>query len=163
MREITLAKAVNEAIAEEMRRDPTVFVIGEDIAEAVEALLHDRGPRPEGGEREPSGRHCIWVAVDPDEAAERRKFEQSACVAAGADRGVQDLPIGDRLEQLGHLGEQHWGVDEGGLNWAHTQPLGQRCPGISPRVHRAGRVEKGTPGLLVKGLRISPGSKSGAL
>jgi acetoin:2,6-dichlorophenolindophenol oxidoreductase subunit beta len=34
MREITFGKAVNEAIAEEMRRDPTVFMIGEDIAEA---------------------------------------------------------------------------------------------------------------------------------
>jgi acetoin:2,6-dichlorophenolindophenol oxidoreductase subunit beta len=34
MREITLSRAVNEAIAEEMRRDPTVFVIGEDVAEA---------------------------------------------------------------------------------------------------------------------------------
>ena len=34
MREITLSKAVNEAIAEEMRRDETVFLIGEDVAEA---------------------------------------------------------------------------------------------------------------------------------
>jgi acetoin:2,6-dichlorophenolindophenol oxidoreductase subunit beta len=34
MREITLSKAVNEAIAEEMRRDPTVFLLGEDVAEA---------------------------------------------------------------------------------------------------------------------------------
>jgi acetoin:2,6-dichlorophenolindophenol oxidoreductase subunit beta len=34
MRDITLSTAVNEAIAEEMRRDPTVFVIGEDVAEA---------------------------------------------------------------------------------------------------------------------------------
>ena len=33
-RQITLSRAVNEAIAEEMRRDPTVFVIGEDVAEA---------------------------------------------------------------------------------------------------------------------------------
>ena len=33
-REITLSKAVNEAIAEEMRRDETVFLIGEDVAEA---------------------------------------------------------------------------------------------------------------------------------
>ena len=33
-REITLARAVNEAIAEEMRRDVSVFVIGEDVAEA---------------------------------------------------------------------------------------------------------------------------------
>jgi len=34
MREITLSKAVNEAIAEEMRRDPSVFLLGEDVAEA---------------------------------------------------------------------------------------------------------------------------------
>ncbi len=34
MRTISLSKAVNEAIAEEMRRDPTVFLIGEDVAEA---------------------------------------------------------------------------------------------------------------------------------
>lgn len=34
MREITLAQAVNEAIAEEMRRDSSVFLLGEDVAEA---------------------------------------------------------------------------------------------------------------------------------
>src|SRR5207342_3804761 len=34
MREITLSKAVNEAISEEMRRDPLVFIMGEDVAEA---------------------------------------------------------------------------------------------------------------------------------
>jgi pyruvate dehydrogenase E1 component beta subunit len=34
MREISLAQAVNEALAEELRRDPTVFLIGEDVAEA---------------------------------------------------------------------------------------------------------------------------------
>ena len=34
MRSITLSRAVNEALAEEMRRDETVFLIGEDIAEA---------------------------------------------------------------------------------------------------------------------------------
>src|SRR5437870_4543679 len=33
-RELTLAQAVNEALAEELRRDPSVFVIGEDVAEA---------------------------------------------------------------------------------------------------------------------------------
>lgn len=31
---ITFSQAVNEALAEEMRRDPTVFIIGEDVAEA---------------------------------------------------------------------------------------------------------------------------------
>ncbi|MDE0534047.1 MAG: alpha-ketoacid dehydrogenase subunit beta [Albidovulum sp.] len=34
MREITLSQAVNEAISEEMRRDPTIVVMGEDVAEA---------------------------------------------------------------------------------------------------------------------------------
>src|SRR6056297_167035 len=34
MREITLSQAVNEALAEEMRRDERVFIIGEDVAEA---------------------------------------------------------------------------------------------------------------------------------
>ena len=32
--EITFGQAINEALAEEMRRDPRVFVIGEDVAEA---------------------------------------------------------------------------------------------------------------------------------
>src|SRR5205814_3403957 len=33
-RELTLSLAVNEAFREELRRDPTVFIIGEDVAEA---------------------------------------------------------------------------------------------------------------------------------
>lgn len=34
VREITFGQAVREALAEEMRRDPMVFIIGEDVAEA---------------------------------------------------------------------------------------------------------------------------------
>ncbi|HEX4208542.1 MAG TPA: alpha-ketoacid dehydrogenase subunit beta [Ktedonobacteraceae bacterium] len=34
VREITLAQAIREALAEEMRRDPYVFIMGEDVAEA---------------------------------------------------------------------------------------------------------------------------------
>ncbi len=34
MRQITLSQAVNEAIAEEMRRDETIILLGEDVAEA---------------------------------------------------------------------------------------------------------------------------------
>lgn len=50
MREITLAQAVNEAIAEEMRRDPAVFLLGEDVAEAgtpfkvLSGLVEEFGP-----------------------------------------------------------------------------------------------------------------------
>ncbi|MDH5506873.1 MAG: alpha-ketoacid dehydrogenase subunit beta [Anaerolineae bacterium] len=32
-RELTFGQAINEALAEEMRRDPAVFIIGEDVAE----------------------------------------------------------------------------------------------------------------------------------
>ena len=34
VRELTFAAAIREALAEEMRRDPRVFIIGEDVAEA---------------------------------------------------------------------------------------------------------------------------------
>ncbi len=49
-RELTLSQAVNEALAEELRRDPTVFVIGEDVAEAgtpfkvLSGLVEEFGP-----------------------------------------------------------------------------------------------------------------------
>ncbi len=33
-RELTFAEAIREALAEEMRRDPRVFIVGEDVAEA---------------------------------------------------------------------------------------------------------------------------------
>ena len=34
LREITMSQAIHDALAEEMRRDPRVFIIGEDVAEA---------------------------------------------------------------------------------------------------------------------------------
>lgn len=34
MREVTLGQAIRETLAEELRRDPTVFIMGEDVAEA---------------------------------------------------------------------------------------------------------------------------------
>lgn len=34
VRELTFAQAIYEALSEEMRRDPTVFIMGEDVAEA---------------------------------------------------------------------------------------------------------------------------------
>ena len=49
-REITQSQAVNEALREELRRDPTVFVLGEDVAEAgtpfkvLSGLVEEFGP-----------------------------------------------------------------------------------------------------------------------
>src|SRR4026207_1786642 len=49
-REISFGQAINEALAEEMRRDPTVFIIGEDVAEAgtpfkvLSGLVKECGP-----------------------------------------------------------------------------------------------------------------------
>jgi pyruvate/2-oxoglutarate/acetoin dehydrogenase E1 component len=50
MRELTLGQAIREALAEEMRRDPRVFIIGEDVAEAgtpfkvLAGLVEEFGP-----------------------------------------------------------------------------------------------------------------------
>ncbi len=49
-REMTYGEAIKEALAEELRRDPTVFILGEDIAEAgttfkvLTGLVEDFGP-----------------------------------------------------------------------------------------------------------------------
>jgi pyruvate dehydrogenase E1 component beta subunit len=50
VRELTLGEAVREALAEEMRRDPRVFILGEDVAEAgtafkvLNGLVQEFGP-----------------------------------------------------------------------------------------------------------------------
>jgi pyruvate dehydrogenase E1 component beta subunit len=49
-RELTMSQAVNEALREELERDPTVFIIGEDVAEAgtpfkvMAGLVEEFGP-----------------------------------------------------------------------------------------------------------------------
>ncbi|MCI0644901.1 MAG: alpha-ketoacid dehydrogenase subunit beta [Chloroflexi bacterium] len=49
-REITFAQAINEALAEEMRRDKRIFIVGEDVAEAgtpfkvLSGLVDEFGP-----------------------------------------------------------------------------------------------------------------------
>ena len=43
-RELSLGEAVREALAEEMRRDPRVCLIGEDVAEADLALADADAP-----------------------------------------------------------------------------------------------------------------------
>src|SRR5512142_1347539 len=51
VRELTLAQAIREALAEEMRRDPAVYIMGEDVAEAgtpfkvLSGLVDEFGPR----------------------------------------------------------------------------------------------------------------------
>jgi pyruvate dehydrogenase E1 component beta subunit len=51
VREITLAQAIREALAEEMRRDERVFILGEDVAEAgtpfkvLSGLVQEFGPQ----------------------------------------------------------------------------------------------------------------------
>src|ERR1700726_724645 len=50
VRELTLGEAVREALAEEMRRDPRVVLLGEDVAEAgtpfkvLSGLVQEFGP-----------------------------------------------------------------------------------------------------------------------
>jgi pyruvate dehydrogenase E1 component beta subunit len=50
VRELTIGEAIKETLAEEMRRDPTVFILGEDVAEAgtvykvLSGLVDEFGP-----------------------------------------------------------------------------------------------------------------------
>src|SRR5690349_3542878 len=50
VRELTLAQAIREALSEELRRDPTVYIMGEDVAEAgtpfkvLSGLVEEFGP-----------------------------------------------------------------------------------------------------------------------
>src|SRR4051794_30051583 len=50
-RELNFGEAIREALAEEMRRDPRVFIIGEDVAEAgttfkvLTGLVDEFGPQ----------------------------------------------------------------------------------------------------------------------
>src|SRR5262249_9140721 len=48
-RELTFGEAIREALAEELRRDPRVFLIGEDVAEAGTTLKGLGGPGGEVG------------------------------------------------------------------------------------------------------------------
>ncbi len=43
MREITYAQAICEAMSEEMRRDPKVFFMGEDVGAYFRSGHHGRG------------------------------------------------------------------------------------------------------------------------
>ncbi|MGO8950258.1 MAG: alpha-ketoacid dehydrogenase subunit beta [Ktedonobacterales bacterium] len=51
MREVTLGQAIRESLAEELRRDPNVFIMGEDVAEAgtpfkvLSGLVEEFGPQ----------------------------------------------------------------------------------------------------------------------
>jgi pyruvate/2-oxoglutarate/acetoin dehydrogenase E1 component len=51
LREVTLGQAIREALAEELRRDPTIFIMGEDVAEAgtpfkvLSGLVEEFGPK----------------------------------------------------------------------------------------------------------------------
>jgi len=60
VRELTYGEAVREALAEEMRRDPRVFLIGEDVAEAghpfkvLTGLVEEFGKSASSTRRSPS-------------------------------------------------------------------------------------------------------------
>jgi pyruvate dehydrogenase E1 component beta subunit len=60
MVEMTVREALRDAMAEEMRRDPDVFVMGEEVAEyqgaykITQGLLQEFGPRASSTRRSPS-------------------------------------------------------------------------------------------------------------
>ncbi len=150
----------------------------QDQAGTVEPPLHYGGPPSKWGERSRRAGHRFCVPVDADDAQMRKGSQQGPGVAAGTDSGVEYHATTDGREDVFYLLD-HYGlmlerlfggarvfsiVLAHGLDRlnirpvcrAHTQPLGQHRAGFSLSVLRTGRVEKGTPVLLVKGLRISP-------
>src|SRR6266513_1082238 len=86
-RELTMSQAVNEALAEELRRDPTVFLIGEDVAEAghpsksLPGLLDEFGP----------------AGVIDSPISEARISGPGLSAAIRAMRPVGDIRFGDVL------------------------------------------------------------------
>ena len=77
-REITFSQAINEALAEEMRRDPTVFIIGEDVAEAgtpfkvLSGLVKEFGPERVIDSPSPKRASPASASARPDRMRRRR-------------------------------------------------------------------------------------------
>ena len=89
---MTVREALRDAMAEEMRRDPDVFIIGEEVAEYQGAYKVSQGLLQEFGAA-PGGRH-------PDHRARlRRPWRRRGDGGPEADRRVHDL-------QLRHAGDR---------------------------------------------------------
>ena len=113
VRELTYGEAVREAIAEEMRRDPRVFLIGEDVAEAGHPV-QDAGRAGAGVRHRADHRHADLRARlrghrrgrgDDRHAADRRRDVRRL---HHADHGPDGQP--GRQGAL-HVGRQDQGAD----------------------------------------------------
>ena len=78
MREITYRKALNEALAEELERDPNVFLLGEEVAEDLERPIPQwRGREPRVHDREVvflEHHHAARFHESRDQAHDRKRI-----------------------------------------------------------------------------------------
>ncbi len=96
-RELTLSQAVNEALAEELRRDSTVFLIGEDVAEAGHPFKVLSGLVEEFG--------CDRVIDSPIAEAGISGLGLGAAITGM--RPVVDIMFGDFLTLIKHSQSLH--------------------------------------------------------
>jgi len=98
-RELTLGQAAREALAEELRRDPTVFVIGEDVAEAGTAFKVFTGLVEEFGPLAGSSDHRLSVGTSGEpvlaEADELRALQLGRILVENA---MLHTPAGTPVE-----------------------------------------------------------------
>ena len=78
VREITFGDAIREALAEEMRRDPRVVLLGEDVAEAGTAVQGAEGPG--GGVRQGSRHRHADLRSGLHRPRRRRRHDRHAAV-----------------------------------------------------------------------------------
>ena len=129
---MTVREALRDAMAEEMRRDEAVFVMGEEVAEYQGAYKITQGLLQEFGAA-PRGRHA------DHRARVRRRRRRRGDGRAEADRRVHDLQLrhaGDRPDrQFGGEDALHVGRPDGR---ADRLPRTEWCCGARRRAAQPG-------------------------
>ena len=181
VREITIAQAVNEALAEELRRDETVFVIGEDVAEAgtpfkvLSGLVEEFGPErildspiSEAGitglgvgaamtGMRPGGRHHVRRLPDARHGPAREPGREGALhVGRQAERAARPAHDARRDAPLGRPAQP----EPAGVGGPHPGPQGRAAVDAVRREGTAqvrdprrqpGRLHRGQDGLAGDG------------
>ena len=184
VRELTFGQAINEALREELRRDPAVFVIGEDVAEAgtpfkvLLGLVDEFGPRPRDRLADLGGRH--------HRDRRRRRDDRDAPGGRHHVRGLPDARDGSarepgrqgalhvrrraaRADGAAHDARRHTPL--GGPAQPEPARLGQPHPGPQGRAARhavrrqgpaQGRDPRRQPGRLLRGQARLRDARAGA-
>ena len=142
---MTVREALRDAMAEEMRRDPTVFLMGEEVAQyqgaykVSQGLLEEFGPSAWSIRRSPNTASRAWASA--------RRFGGTA-----AHRGVHDL-------EFRHAGDgsNHQFRCQDALHVRRPDGLPDRVSRTERR--RRARRRRSTARIIPPGMRRCPGMK----